>query len=70
MKPLNMQKFMSNRTVGKISIGWRKELNIVGIDDYFECALTGRSAIILFETRKHLDLYTSLSLHFTDELLD
>jgi len=70
MKPPRMQYFMSNRPIGKVSIGRRKESNALGVDDNGECALTSSSAFILSRVRNYVDYHARAFFHFKDELLD
>lgn len=70
MKPPHMQHFMSNRPIGKVSIGRCKELNALGIDDDCEFAQTSSSAVILRRVENYFDFRTRTFLHFKDELLD
>lgn len=70
MKPPHMQHFMSNRPIGEVSIGRRKELNALGFDDDCEFALASSSAFILLRVENDLYVNTRAILHFKDELLD
>lgn len=51
-----MQHLMSNRSIRKVSIGRRKELNAVGIDDNCEVALTLRSALVQSGIEDYVDV--------------
>ncbi len=70
MKAPHMQYFMSNRPIGKVSIGRSKELNALGVDVDCEFALTSSSAFILLRVENYVDFHTSTFLHLKDELLD
>jgi len=70
MKSPGMQYFMSNRPIGKVSVGRYKELNALGFDDDCECALTSSSAFILLLVENDIDFHARTFLHLKDELLD
>ena len=70
MKPLHMQHFMANPPFGEVSIGRRKELNALGVDDDCKFALTSSSAIVLLDGENYVDFNARVFLDFKDELLD
>lgn len=61
---------MSNRPIGEVSVGWRKEWNALGVNFCGEIALTVSAAFILFEIENYFDINTRSVLDFEDELLD
>lgn len=70
MKPPHMQDFMSNCSIGKVSIGRSKNSNTLGVDVDCEFSLASSPAFILLRVENDLDFHSRTFLHFKDELLD
>ncbi|SIT19406.1 hypothetical protein SAMN05428937_1803 [Achromobacter sp. MFA1 R4] len=69
MKPPHMQHFMSNCSIGKVSIGRSKKSNTLGVDVNCEFALTSSPAFILIRVENYVNFQTRTFLHLKDELL-
>src|SRR5262245_21930385 len=65
-----MQQFVSNRSIGEVSIGRCEELSALRVDDDREFALTSSSAFILVWVEDYFDVDTRAFLHLKDELPD
>ena len=70
MKPLHMQHFMADTPFGEVSVGRRKELNALGVDNDCEFALSCSAAIVLLDGENYVDVNARPFLHFKDELLE
>ncbi|HKY22029.1 MAG TPA: hypothetical protein VJM31_12500 [Vicinamibacterales bacterium] len=67
---MGMQYFMANRSIGKVTVGGRKELNPPGLNGYREVTQTTRPGVILSGIEYYRDVQASTFLHLKDELLD
>ena len=70
MKPLNMQHFMPNSAVREISIGRRKKLNPLGIDNDCKFSVPSSSTIVLPGVEADDDFNARVVLNLANELLD
>lgn len=55
---------MSNRPIGEVPIGWRKESNALGLDNDCEFALSRCSTFVLMGVENYIDVKTGAFLHF------